>query len=302
MSHCAPISSSALSLLLAGLALGCGDKGADDTGGADSGGADSGGTVASVGLPEGQSTWTGTGQVSGVTFLLDLTLDNDGGDLTASVTVADDPDAPVGIGSGTYTMEGTHAPESGVMALAPVAWTAEPDIAIEMVGATGSYDIDGGILSGTLRDWASGSDNSLSGGPFELTLVTGDGEPSAVGDRARALASSQTFAGTMQCTGDPRDVEGVLEHDGQGGIIGSMTVGDPGLDSPLGTFSLEGAHNPTTGGITVAPGVWEAPAPDILTFMISGTWDPASGAWTGDQLTNTAACPLGTWSTTISGG
>lgn len=300
MSRSAPFSVCVLSLLLPtlGLSVGCGDKDADDSGGSD--GVDSGATVTSVGLPEGRSTWNGTGEVSGITFLLDLTLDNDGGDLTASVVVADDPEAPAGIGSGTFTLEGTHAPQSGVFALAPVEWTEQPDLAIELVGATGSYDIDSGTLTGQLRDWATSSGNHLDGGPFTLTLVKGEGEPSSVGDQARALASSQTYTGTMQCTGDPREVEGILEHDGQGGVTGTMTVGDPELDSPLGTFALDGAHNPTTGGITVAPLEWEEPAPSILTFMVSGSWNPETGAWTGDQLTNTAACPAGTWEATIS--
>lgn len=252
-----------------------------------------------LGLPEGQSTWTGRGDVGEFSFLLDLTLDNEGGDLTGTVTVSDDPDAPAGIGSGTYTMEGTHAPESGVFALAPVAWTQEPAFEIEMVGATGTFDPDAGTLQGMLRDWAAASDNTLQGGPFSMDLTEGGEERSAIGARGAELAAGdQSFSGSMSCTGASRDVVGTLSYDGTGAVTGSMTIGDPGIDNPLGSFAFDGAHNPSTGTITLAPQPWEDPAPTTFTFMVSGVHD-ASGSWTGDLLTNVGACPPGTWAMTV---
>ena len=71
------------------------------------------------------------------------------------------------------------------------------------------------------------------------------------------------------------------------------------LATPLGTFDLTGVHNPSTGGITLVPGLWQEPAPAVFTFFIDGTFDPGSGAFEGDQRTNTGVCPSGTWHTTI---
>lgn len=270
--------------------------------GADEGSDDSGVAAATLGLPEGESTWSGTGEVGGVPFVVELTLTNTEGDLSGVVTVSDDPEEPVGIGTGSYEVTGTHAPESGLLALAPVRWIESPDFAIELIGATGRFDPDAGTLTGELRDWASASDNTAQGGPFSVAWVSGDGAASVIGTEGESLSDGpQTFVGTLQCTGPLRDVQGTLDHDGQGSVVGSMTVGDPGVDTPLGTFPFDGVHNPSTGGITLAPQPWDAPAPSALNFMVSGRYDPADGSWTGDQLTNTAACPAGTWSVTVTG-
>lgn len=254
----------------------------------------------SRGLPEGQSTWTGSGQVSGVPVQLSLALTNTDGDLSGTVTVSDDPSAPIGLGEGTFSITGAHDAGSGEVAVGPVAWVAQPAIEIELLGATGRFDLDAGTLSGQLRDWASASDNSLQGGPFSLTLDSGDGDPTPVGDAAQALpAGGATFAGSMQCTGAVREVSGELSVDADGVVTGSMTVGDTALDTPLGTFGFDGVANASTGALVILPLIWDDPAPSTLTFGIAGRYDAASGAWTGDQLTNTAACPAGTWQVTV---
>lgn len=103
------------------------------------------------------------------------------------------------------------------------------------------------------------------------------------------MAGSQKFSGQLQCTGPERETAGELVYDGAGGLTGTLTVGDPGLDTPIGAFAITGVHNPSTGGITLVPG----------TFYSDGTYDPSTGSFNGDQWTNLAACPAGTWKTTI---
>lgn len=103
----------------------------------------------------------------------------------------------------------------------------------------------------------------------------------------------------MQCTGPVRETEGELIYDGAGGLTGTLTVGDPGLDTPIGAFRITGVHNPGTGGITLVPGLWIDDQGMSLAFYIDGTYDPNTGSFNGDQWTNTAACPQGTWKTTI---
>lgn len=252
------------------------------------------------GLPEGTSTWTGTMEVGGFPFLLAFTLENTGGDLVAEATFEDDPDAPAGIGSATYQLTGTHDPTNGLLALAPDRWVGEPRDDLELLGATATYDPDTRTLTGRIVDYASGDDNSLAGGPLTATLASGDGEPTRIGDLGRALeVGSRTFSGTMRCTSAEREVEGAFEYDGAGGLVGSMTIGDPGLDTPLGKFEFTGVHNPTTGGITLVPDLWIRPTHTLVTFFVDGLHDPGSGAFTGDQRTNTDACPDDTWSVVI---
>ncbi len=256
----------------------------------------------SMGLPEGESSWSGVGEMTSGSFLVEVELTNTDGDLEARVTVSDDPEAPLGFGQGVYTAIGTHAPASGAFAMAPVGWEVAPAVDIELLGATAVYDPDAGTLTGQLRDWASGIDNTLQGGDLSLTLDSGEGDPTPVGDEGQSLAvGTSTFAGTMQCSGAVRDTEGTLSYDGEGGVTGSLTVGDPGVDTPLGSFPFDGVHNPTTGTITIAPQPWDEPAPAPVNFMISGTYDAGAGTWTGDQLTNVAACPPATWDVAVTG-
>ena len=129
-----------------------------------------------------------------------------------------------------------------------------------------------------------------------MSLVSGEGEPSSVGDRARDLGQGDhPFTGTLQCTGPVRDVAGTLSLDGKGGLTGFIVTGDTSLDTPLGTFAVEGVYNPTTGGITLIPGLWEDPDHSIVSYMIDATYDPATGSFNGDQLTNVAVCPADLW-------
>lgn len=259
-----------------------------------------GGEPATRGLPEGVSTWTGQGEISNIVFGFDVTITNNGGDLTATAKIKDDPDAPLGLGSPEMAMSGTHEPTAGRVALAPNDWIVAPDLNIELIGMEAIYDPEAMTLTGTLVDFAKGTENFLEGGPVTLTRVDGAGEATIRGDEAKSLVvGSQTFAGTLQCTGDVRETQAELIYDGAGGLTGSLTVGDPGLDTPIGAFTITGVHNPSTGGITLVPGLWIDDQGAVLAFYIDGTFDPGTGSFTGDQWTNTAACPTGTWKTTL---
>ena len=274
-------------------ALGCSDE---------SGGSTSGSTPSSTnGLPEGTSVFQGTIEVGPFKFLVDATLVNTGGKLTAAATFSDDPSAPTGFGTGTYALSGTHEPVSGELALAPNDWIQKPSIDSELLGLTATYDPVAKTLTGVMVDYATGKDNTLAGGALSLILTDGDGAATQEGDRAQALsAGSHTLTGTGQCTGPVRDTSGTLEYDGKGHVTGTVALGDTGLDMPLGTFAVTGVHNPSTGGLTLVPGLWINPAgSEPLTFFIDGSYDASSGAFEGDQRTNVNACPLGTWKATI---
>lgn len=257
-----------------------------------------GGEETTRGLPEGVSTWTGQGEINNLTFGFEVKITNTGGDLTATAKIKDDPG--LGLGSPEFALSGTHEPTAGRVALAPNDWITPPDAMIELIGLEGVYDPDAKILGGMLVDFAKGTENFLQGGPFTLTLVDGPGEPTSRGDQSKSLkAGSQKFSGQLQCTGPVRETEGELIYDGAGGLTGTLTVGDPGLDTPIGAFAITGVHNPSTGGITLVPGLWIDDQGTNLTFYIDGTYDPSTGSFDGDQWTNLAACPTGTWKTTI---
>lgn len=268
-------------------------KNTDDTG-EDTQGA------AGNGLPEGASTWSGSMEVGPFPFLLNFELENTGGDLVAVATFEDDPNMPAGMGSATYRLTGTHDPVSGRLALAPDRWVGEDRSELELIGATATYDPATQTIRGMIVDYAAGGDNVLYGGEVSATLTSGDGAPTRVGDGGRALGKgSRSFAGTLQCTGAVRDVAGAFDYDGQGGMVGTMTIGDTTVDNPLGAFEFTGVHNSTTGGITLVPGLWQDPDHNTLTFFIDGTYDPGSGAFTGDQRTQINACPPGTWNVVV---
>lgn len=275
--------------------------GMDTTDTSDTNETETGDEEPSRGLPEGMSTWSGQLEVNGLLFAAEASITNTGGDLQVALTIMDHPDQPLGFGEAEFSLTGSHEPGSGLVALAPDNWIVEPPMPIELLGFDGSYDPDAQTLSGMVVDYATGIDNTLTGGPATLALVDGPGEPTVVGDQAASLANgSQTFTGQLQCTGPVREVEGELVYDGQGGVSGSLTLGDPGLDTPLGTFAIDGVHNPSTGGITLVPGLWEPNTThSVLTFFIDGTYDPDTGEFDGDQRTNTAVCPPDQWQTSI---
>ena len=252
------------------------------------------------GLPEGSSTWSGTMEVGGFTFLLEFALENTGGDLDAVATFSDDPDQPAGMGTATYRLTGTHEPISGLIALAPDDWEGEARADLELLGAIGSYDPDTQTMSGTIADYATGQENSLLGGPYTATLTSGDGVATTEGDLGRALtAGSHTFAGTFQCTTSVREVEGSLDYDGQGGVTGSMTIGDTSVSTPLGDIAFTAVHNPSTGGLTLVPGLWTNSDANTNTFFVDGAYDPSTGVYSGDQRTNTNGCLDDAWSVTV---
>lgn len=249
--------------------------------------------VAENGLPEGESTWTGTVELSGTDYALDVVLRNTEGDLEGDATLVID-----GFGEVTQSMTGTHEPVGGLVALAPGAW--EGEVGLEVLGVMGRFDPVARTLTGNAVDYASASDNSLTAGPFSLTLVEGAGAATSVGSLAQQVpVGPASYAGTMQCTGPVREVAGQLDFDGEGGVVGDITVGDTGLDTPFGTFDITGVHNPSTGGITLVPGIWRDPAPSVLTFFVDATLSAATGSMEGDQRTNTSVCAPGTWSVTL---
>lgn len=251
-------------------------------------------------LPGGVSTWEGTVDVGGRTFLATFALTLDGGDVTGDVTFRDDPAAPAGFGEGTFAVRGTHAPTSGLLALAPYTWTAEPAVPSELLGFIGSYDAEADALTGTIVDYATGDDNTLMGGPATATRTSGDGAPVEPGDGANGLADgAHTLAGTLTCTGPEREVAADLTYDGAGGVEGTLTIGDTAITSPLGTFAFTGVHNPTTGSLTLVPGKWTEYARSVLTFFIHGRYDAATGAYEGDQLSNLDECPRDRWAAVI---
>lgn len=267
-----------------------------ETGSASETGSDTGGEPAILGLPEGASTWKGEGEINDILFKFDFTITNSGGDLTATARITDDP----GLGTPEFALSGTHEPTAGRVALAPNDWIVLPDLDIELIGLEGVYDPEAKTLTGMLVDFAKGNENSLLGGPVVLTLVDGPGEATLRGDESRSLVvGSQKFSGQLQCTGPVRETAGELVYDGAGGLTGTLTVGDPGLDTPIGAFAITGVHNPSTGGITLVPGLWIDDQGTSLAFYIDGTFDPMTGSFDGDQWTNTAACPTGAWKTTI---
>ena len=257
-------------------------------------------TQSTNGLPEGRSSWSGTMEVGSYPFLLELTLENTGGDLEAVATFSDDPDQPAGMGTASYRLTGTHEPVSGLVALAPDDWEGEERSELELLGATATYDPETQTMTGMVVDYASGTDNVLVGGPLSATLTSGDGAPTAVGDLGRSLTEgSHTFAGTLQCTSSVREVEGSFDYDGQGALSGEMIIGDTSVSSPLGTLAFTAVHNPSTGGVTLVPGLWVENDSDTLSFFVDGAYDPGTGAFTGDQRTNSNACKDDTWSVTI---
>ena len=266
--------------------------GADDTTGA----ATDSGEPAGLGMPEGVSTWRGRSESPDYTLLAEATITNTNGDLTATLTLADDPDAPIGFEMGVYSLVGTHEPTGGLIALAPVAWTIEPIPLIELSGFLGSYDPATKRLTGTIAGYASGIQNTVDDGSLTLDLVDGPGEPTVRGDEASSLVvGSQNFGGTMQCAGPVRETAGTLDYDGAGGVVVSVTLGDPDLATPLGTYAMRGVHNPSTGGITLAPGLWVDSGDNKLNTFVDGTYDPATRRFDGDVGSYDASCPAATW-------
>lgn len=270
--------------------------GPDDTTGA----ATDTGEPAGLGMPEGISTWKGLAEGADYTLLAEATITNTNGDLTATITLSDDPDAPLGFSTGVYSLTGTHEPTAGLVALAPQAWTVEPTPLIELSGFLGSYDPATKRLTGTIAGYASGIQNTVDDGTLTFDLVDGPGEPTVRGDEGSSLVvGSQNFGGTMQCGGPVRETAGTLDYDGAGGVTVTITLGDTDLATPLGTYAMSGVHNPSTGGITLAPGLWVDSQDNKVNTFVDGTYDPATKKYEGDVRSYNNACPVATWKSTF---
>lgn len=258
------------------------------------------GEPAVLGMPEGISTWKGVAEGNDYTLLAEATITNTNGDLTASITLSDDPNAPLGFVTGVYTLTGTHEPTAGLVALAPGAWTVEPTPLIEHSGFMGSYDPAMKRLAGRIASFASGQNNRVDGGTMTLDLVDGPGEPTVRGGEGASLvAGSHKFSGTLQCSGPVRETEGTLDYDGVGGVAVTVTLGDPDLASPLGTYEMSGVHNPSTGGITLTPGLWIDYGGAKANSFVDGAYDPVTRRFDGDLLSFDSSCPPATWKSTL---
>ncbi|HMV68982.1 MAG TPA: hypothetical protein PKA64_19190 [Myxococcota bacterium] len=251
--------------------------------------------TATMGLPSGDSAWEGEGVINGFTILLTLELSNDGGDLTGEATIEDDPEAPLGLGTGIYTLTGTHDPESGLIAFAPNAWVRSPLFESELIGFIGAYDPETDTIDGNLADYASEPDNQLLGGPASVTRTSGDGAALEAGDGGAGLPEgTRPYTGSQQCTSDEREAEGELTYDGAGAVSGTITFGDYTLAEGRHTFAFTGVHNPSTGGVTLVPGLFETEG-RYVSFFVDATYDPSADTFNGDGRTNTGPCPPGLW-------
>ncbi|MFT5681176.1 MAG: hypothetical protein ACI8RZ_002082 [Myxococcota bacterium] len=250
--------------------------------------------VAENGMPEGVSTWEGTIEASGVLFEVSVEITNTGGNLTAE---ADFEDTEIGyFGPGSYSLTGTHDPESGLFAFAPDDWLELPPHATpELVGFSGTYDPDGDVLTGFADDFASWDDNTLNGGPAELVWVSGDGAPTTLSSDDLALPETISFSGTHQCTGPVRELEGELTYDGSGGIEGSLTFGDPDFSDGSNTLDFTGVHNPDTGRITLIPGLYTDSSRSYLSFFVEAVHDPDAGTLNGEGRTGSGPCVAEGW-------
>lgn len=239
------------------------------------------------GLPEGDSTWRGEIEASGVMLPVELSLSNDAGDLTG-VVVAEFV--------GTYSLSGTYEPSSLRVALAPGDWIGEPTIDTELFGFEGVYDPEVGALTGRTADYASGRDNAFAGGPAELAFVEGAGTPTAAGSRDRALPEETlSFSGTFQCRGPIRETSGEITFDGAGGVTGQIAFGDPTFAEATATFAFTGVHNPSTGGVTLVPGLFEDTDHTYAAFFVESTYDPEARTLVGELRQNIGACPAERW-------
>jgi|GEM_PF-5628613 len=246
------------------------------------------------GLPEGESTWSGTAEMNSIPLDVTMDITNTGGDLVADVSFENADESPLFELSGTFRLAGTHHPASGKVALAPLEWVDGAQT-IEIVGLTAEYDKEASAITGVLVDYATEADNILRGGQFEVTLNEGDGAPSVVGDGGSSLEADRPlpFEGISQCSGGVRQMEAELLYENDGGVDGWILVGDPGTDTPLGQFDVTGVHNPTTGRLVLVPGLWEdVGTTNTLTFFVDGVFDADDGSYVGDQRVNIGACPV----------
>lgn len=257
---------------------------------------DAGVGVAPPGLPEGESTWRGSFMVNGLSIATELVLTNAGGDLTGQMTVSDDPEAPIGLGRGEYSVSGTYEPTSQRIAIAPNAWSVEPSVMIELLGFLGAYEPERGAMAGTVADYASGDDNTLAGGPGQLLFVSGDGAPTAAGAGANSLpVGSRSFTGRYQCGGPEREVTGDLTFDGGGAVSGTVTYGLPTLADGSNTFVFTGVHNPTTGRVTLVPGLYTSSVTSLVAMFVEASYDPTDDAIRGGGRTNVGPCAVQAW-------
>ena len=247
-------------------------------------------------MPEGPSTWDGTAEVNDTVFQVVADIINTQGDLTAEATITSDL-----LGTASYSLTGTHDPRTGDFAFAPEAWIEAPPIEIEVVGMRGTFDPETNTLSGLMSDYAGMQDNALTGGPVELALVSGDGEPTQIGDEANALPSPASFTGTYICSGPEREVELKLAASEAGAYTGELTFGDLTIADGYGTFEVTAVHNPTTGGLTLVPGLYTASETEenFVAFFVDGTFNATNGSLNGEGRTNVGPCPSAAWNVAL---
>lgn len=257
--------------------------------------------VEGEGLPIGESAWSGTLSLITGPLDVDLSLTNSkgvlGGRLTFHEGTGDDAR------EGTFAISGVHEPASGRVVLVPGAWISDERVP-RTVGFLGTWDPEAGTMVGEAIGTTSQADGTPIGGPTTFTLVASAGPLLAPGDGARAMdTGTNTFLGTFGCVGNPRPIRGTLENDGAGAVVGSFTWAHADLDLPVGTFEVEGVHDPTSGGLALVPGRWVERNGDgeYATFFVDVDYDPSHRSLEGDVRNDTGTCQPGLFDVVVDG-
>ncbi len=88
---------------------------------------------------------------------------------------------------------------------------------------------------------------------------------------------------------------GELTYDGGGSVSGAISFGDPTLAESTNTFAFTGVHNPSTGGLTLIPGLYTQTDAAFATFFVEATYDPSADSFSGEGRINVGSCPDGLW-------
>ena len=280
----------------------CGDKGddtvpTDDTASTDDTGPGGGTTTAETVLvfPSGDSTWTGTAELTGVDLDATFAVTRTGGTLEGTVSLT------VSGADLTFGLLGTIDDQSGQFALVPTGWVGD-DPGLGMVGLSGVYDAETSTLTGMVRDTTSWDNPTLDGGPFSASSTTPPDEVELASITAdpQVTEAGVTFSGTSLCTSDARPVEGTLARGSDGQISGTLSFSE--LDgSFVGTFGLLGVEDAVTGDLTLVPTPWteeEAESTNYANYYAHGTVTGGSILGTA-YLSANVSCPDGGFDVTF---
>ncbi|MGB1275334.1 MAG: hypothetical protein ACPG77_06240, partial [Nannocystaceae bacterium] len=94
------------------------------------------------------------------------------------------------------------------------------------------------------------------------------------------------------CSTKTRPVEGSLTYN-DGMVSGTLSFAEEDIaDGPI-TFEVTGVHNPTTGGLTLSPGLWtqtDDVTPAYNTFWWDGVYNANDRILIGDSRNNAPGC------------